>query len=49
VPGEVLTLYNMQGQSVYTGKATAAEERIYLRVRGVYVVVNGGHSVKVAY
>jgi anti-sigma28 factor (negative regulator of flagellin synthesis) len=49
VPGESLTLYNMQGQLVYKGKATAAEERIRLSVRGVYVVVNANRTVKTVY
>jgi hypothetical protein len=46
VPGESLTLYNIQGQLVYNGKAIANEQTIYLSVRGMYVVVSGNRRVK---
>ncbi|MDR3269171.1 MAG: T9SS type A sorting domain-containing protein, partial [Tannerella sp.] len=49
IPGESLTLYNMQGQLVYKGKATANEQRISLHGHGVYIVVNGNRTVKAAY
>jgi hypothetical protein len=47
--GELLSIYNMQGQLIYKGKATATEERINLRVRGVYVVTSDNAAVKVIY
>ena len=49
VPGETLSVYNMQGQPVYTGIATAAEQRVPVHVHGVYVIVSGLRKVKAAY
>jgi hypothetical protein len=48
-PGESLTIYNMQGQLVYKGKAAANEQMLYLNGRGVYVIVAGNRTVKAAY
>ncbi|MDR3193935.1 MAG: cadherin-like beta sandwich domain-containing protein, partial [Tannerella sp.] len=49
IPGELLSLYNMQGQTVYKGKAIAGEQHIPLYGHGVYVVVNGNRTAKAAY
>ncbi|MDR2809340.1 MAG: T9SS type A sorting domain-containing protein, partial [Tannerellaceae bacterium] len=49
VPGETLSLYNMQGQLIHQNKANATEQRISLRVRGVYIAVSGERRVKAAY
>jgi hypothetical protein len=49
IAGEALTIYNMQGNIIYTGKATSTEEFFPLREHGVYVVVAGRRTVKAAY
>jgi hypothetical protein len=49
VAGEVFSVYNLQGQLVYQGRATASEEAVYLRNKGVYIVVAGAERVKVGY
>jgi hypothetical protein len=49
VSGELLSIYNMQGQLFYKGKATATEECIKLRERGIYIVVAGSRRVKAIY
>jgi hypothetical protein len=49
IPGESLTLYNMQGQPVYKGKATAGEQVFYPGGHGVYIVVAGNRTVKAVY
>jgi hypothetical protein len=46
IPGELLTIYTMQGQLVYKGKAIANEQHVPLYGRGVYIVVNGNRTVK---
>jgi hypothetical protein len=37
-PGETFSIYTLQGQLVYEGKATSPEERIYLQDKGVYIL-----------
>ncbi|MDR3266489.1 MAG: hypothetical protein LBT24_02855, partial [Tannerella sp.] len=49
VVGDQLSVYNIRGQLLYNVKATDTEQRIYLRERGVYVVVSGKHNVKAVY
>ncbi|GAB6393955.1 MAG: Ig-like domain-containing protein [Bacteroidales bacterium] len=49
VAGEVFSVYNLQGQLVYQGRATASEEAVYLRNKGVYIVVAGAERVKAGY
>jgi hypothetical protein len=49
VPNEVFSIYNMSGQLRFSGKATAAEQLVPLRERGIYIVVSGNRSVKAAY
>jgi hypothetical protein len=49
VPDEVFSIYNMAGQLLFSGKATAAEHFVPLHERGVYIVVSGKQSVKAAY
>jgi hypothetical protein len=49
VQGEHFRIYNLQGQPVYQGKATATEERVPLRERGVYIVTAGDRVVKAVY
>ncbi|MDR3217474.1 MAG: hypothetical protein LBU22_00585, partial [Dysgonamonadaceae bacterium] len=49
VQGESFRTYNLQGQLIYQGKATATEERVPLRERGVYIVTAGNGTVKAVY
>ena len=49
VPGEVLSIYNMSGQLQFKGKATAPEQLVLLRERGIYIVVSGKQRVKAVY
>ncbi|MDR2805378.1 MAG: hypothetical protein LBB85_07025, partial [Dysgonamonadaceae bacterium] len=49
IPGETLSLYNMQGQLIHQSKANATEQHIPLHVRGVYIVISGIRAVKAAY
>jgi hypothetical protein len=49
VQGEVLSIYNLSGQLVYNGKATASEQLVPLQVRGIYIVVAGERRVKAIY
>jgi hypothetical protein len=49
VVGDQLSVYNIRGQLLYKVKATDTEQRIYLRERGVYVVVSGKYNVKAVY
>jgi hypothetical protein len=44
-----LSVYNLRGQLIYKVRATAAEQRVDLRERGIYVVVSGKNSVKAVY
>jgi hypothetical protein len=48
-PGEVFSIYNMSGQLHFKGKATATEELVPLRERGIYIVVAGERRVKAVY
>jgi hypothetical protein len=48
-PGETFSIYNSEGKLFRQGKAASAEERIYLRERGVYVVIAGKRKAKVVY
>jgi hypothetical protein len=48
-PGESFSVYTLQGQSVYQNKATAPEERIPLRERGVYILRHGNATCKFNY
>jgi hypothetical protein len=49
VPNEVFGIFNLQGQSVYKGKAIAPEQFVPLNVRGIYIVVSGERRTKVVY
>ena len=49
VPGEAFRIYNVSGQLLFRGKATAVEAFVPLREHGVYVVTSGNRSVKAAY
>jgi hypothetical protein len=49
VQGEFFRTYNLQGQLVCQGKATATEVHVPLRERGVYIVTAGNGVVKAAY
>jgi hypothetical protein len=49
VEGERFCIYNLQGQLVYRGKASASEERVPLRNRGVYIVTAGNGVAKAVY
>jgi hypothetical protein len=49
IPGETLSIYSIQGQLSYKSKATATEQTIRLRERGVYIVVAGERRVKTVY
>ena len=45
--GERLEIYNLAGQLVYQGTATAKTATIPLTVRGIYVIVAGERALKV--
>jgi hypothetical protein len=49
IQGEHFRIYNLQGQPVYQGKATATEERVPLHERGVFIVTAGNRVTKVVY
>jgi hypothetical protein len=49
VPDEVFSIYNISGQLLFSGKATAAEQLVLLRERGVYIVTTGNRSVRAVY
>ncbi|MDR1368862.1 MAG: hypothetical protein LBJ72_01860 [Dysgonamonadaceae bacterium] len=48
-PGKTFAVYNVSGQLIYSGRATAQEQRVPLNVRGIYIVASGNQRVKVAY
>ncbi|GAB6394933.1 MAG: hypothetical protein MdMp024_1245 [Bacteroidales bacterium] len=48
-PGETISVYNLQGQSFYQGKATSHEECLYLRNKGIYVIISGNKKATVVY
>jgi hypothetical protein len=49
VAGETITVYTLQGITIYKQKASAATVEINLPVQGMYVVRVGAESVKVVY
>jgi hypothetical protein len=52
IPGEMLSVYSIQGQLIYRRDAmhgVSTEQRVPLRVRGLYIVVSGERTVKVIY
>ncbi|MDR2119169.1 MAG: hypothetical protein LBP25_06520 [Tannerellaceae bacterium] len=49
VEGEQFRVYNLQGKLVYHGKAKAAQERVLLPERGVYIATAGNEAVKAVY
>ncbi|MDR2041676.1 MAG: hypothetical protein LBP98_05095 [Tannerella sp.] len=49
VQGEHFRIYNVQGQLIRQGKATATQERVPLHERGVYIVTAGNRVVKAVY
>jgi hypothetical protein len=61
VPGEMLSVYNIQGQLIYRTEAahgrdaarhvstTTTEQRVPVHVRGVYIIVSGERTVKAVY
>jgi hypothetical protein len=49
VPGEILSIYNVQELLIHQSKATAVEERVPMRVRGLYIVTNDKQTVKAVY
>jgi hypothetical protein len=49
VPGEVFSIYNLSGQLVYNGNATAPEQFVPLNVRGIYIVASGNQRIKTVY
>jgi hypothetical protein len=48
-PGETLNVYDVTATQVYRGAADGNEATVTLRVRGVYIVVSGGRSIKAVY
>ncbi|GAB6394042.1 MAG: hypothetical protein MdMp024_0354 [Bacteroidales bacterium] len=48
-PGESFGIYNLQGQPAYQGKATSSEEQVYLREKGIYILVAGARRMKAVY
>jgi hypothetical protein len=49
VPGEMFGIYDISGRLQFKGKATAAEQLVPLRERGVYIAVSGNRRVKAVY
>jgi len=49
VGDEVLTLYNLQGGTVYTGKAISDDQIIPLSRHGVYILIAGRRVAKAVY
>jgi hypothetical protein len=49
IPGESLTLYNMQGSLIYNNKASANEQLLPLHEHGIYIVVAGKRTAKAVY
>ena len=49
VPGEILTLYDMQGRPVYDGKVSSGEQFFPLCEHGIYIIVARMRSSKVVY
>jgi hypothetical protein len=47
--GETLTLYNMHGRLIYTGKTASGEQLVQLREHGIYIVVAGKQVIKAIY
>lgn len=47
--GALLSVYNLQGTSIYKGKTSGETESISLPESGVYIVVVDGNSVKLLY
>jgi hypothetical protein len=47
--GKSWSVYSVSGTPVYQGKATGEEADVSLTVRGVYIVVSEGRSVKAVY
>ena len=47
--GAQLSVYNLQGTSIYKGKTSGETKSISLPEPGVYIVVVDGNSVKVVY
>jgi hypothetical protein len=47
--GTSITIYNLQGTAIYSGKTSGETQSIALPNRGVYIVLLGGKSVKVIY
>ena len=49
VPGEMFGIYDISGRLQFKGKATATEQLVPLRERGVYIAVSGNRRVKAVY
>jgi hypothetical protein len=49
VPGESLTLYNMQGSLIYRDTSGATEQLVPLREHGIYIAIAGRRTAKAAY
>jgi hypothetical protein len=50
VPGEIFSVYNLQGKAVYhQGKARGTNQTVSLNRRGIYIVVAGERRLKVLY
>jgi hypothetical protein len=49
VPGEILNIYNIQGLLIHRSKATATEESVPMRIRGLYIVTSGKRVEKAVY
>jgi hypothetical protein len=47
--GTALSVYNLQGTAIYSGKTSGETQSIALPNRGVYIVLLGGKCVKVIY
>ena len=47
--GESWTIYNLNGQLIYTGIADGNEAKIPLQERGVYIIQSGGTAIKTIY
>jgi len=47
--GETLHIYNMYGQLIHQSKAVAAEAKIPLPARGIYVLKTEAGTVKIVF
>ena len=49
IPGEVFSIFNIQGQLLYNSKAIASEQSVHLAKRGLYIIVADNRILKTKY